>query len=89
MVVTRQRQCGFLALGKSNEKGRPKPDIEHSATNPSQRRESAEGHPIRGSDLMVERRGHLSQYCFSAAVKVLKLATGHEVGELSRTSQCM
>ena len=33
--------------------------------------------------------GQLSQYFFSAAVKALKFATGHEVGELSRTSQCM
>ena len=31
----------------------------------------------------------LSQYVFSAAVNVLKFAIGQDVGELSRTSQCM
>jgi hypothetical protein len=44
---------------------------------------------IRRGDVMVEVPGQLSQYFFNAAVKVLKFAAGQEVGELSRTSQCM
>jgi len=37
------------------------------------------------------RRGATSalQYFFSATAKAVKFPTGHEVGELSRTSQCM
>jgi hypothetical protein len=44
---------------------------------------------IRRGDVMVEVPGQLSQYFFNAVVKVLKFAAGQEVGELSRTSQCM
>jgi len=43
--------------------------------------------PSRGTTKV--RAVQLSQYFFRAAVKLLKFATGQEVGELSRTSQCM